>query len=161
MIPETDLYAAAFFLADHAAVENGKIYLNGGFWNQMQFPSFPASSTFSVVGVINVPWSAHHQLHKFAVIFTDADGHKFDGEFGGEFQITPNPGIEIGQPFLMPIAAAANGFVFPAPGHYSAQLLVDDEEIARWGFRVSSTEQPVGGADGPRPGTGPGDIPRF
>jgi hypothetical protein len=156
MIPETDLYAAAFFLADHAAVENGKIYMNGGFWNQMQFPSFPAASTFSVVGVINVPWSAHHQLHKFSVIFTDADGHKFDGEFGGEFQITPNPGIEIGQPFLMPIAAAANGFIFPTPGHYSAQLLVDDREIARWGFRVSSTEQFANGG-----GSSPSDIPRF
>ena len=27
MIPETDLYATAFFLADHAAVENGKVYV--------------------------------------------------------------------------------------------------------------------------------------
>ncbi len=164
MIPETDLYAAAFFLADHAAVENGKIYMNGGFWNQMQFAEFPASATFSIVGVINVPWRAHNQLHKFEVIFTDADGHKFDGAFSGEFQITPAPGAPVGEPFLMPIAAAANGFVFAEPGHYSAQLLVDGEELARWGFRVNSSA-PVsdGGAAGAGSGAGagPSDIPRF
>ena len=33
MIPETDLYATAFFLGDHASVENGKVYVNGGFIN--------------------------------------------------------------------------------------------------------------------------------
>lgn len=157
MIPETDLYAAAFFLADHAAVENGKIYMNGGFWNQMQFAEFPAAATFSVVGVINVPWSAHNEPHRFAVIFTDADGHKRDGEFGGEFTISPAPGAPIGEPFLMPIAAAANGFVFQEPGHYSAVLQVDGEEIARWGFRVSSTAPP----QFPGGGSGPADIPHF
>lgn len=160
MIPETDLYAAAFFLADHAAVENGKVYLNGGFWNQMQFPSFPAAATFSVVGVINVPWRAHDQHHKFAVTFVDADGHKLDGEFTGEFQITPNPSAGIGEPFLMPIAAAANGFMFQEPGHYSAVLSIDGEELSRWGFRVNSVapQQTAGGAEA---GSGPTDIPRF
>jgi hypothetical protein len=166
MIPETDLYAAAFFLADHASVENGKIYMNGGFWNQMQFAAFPASATFSIVGVINVPWRAHNQLHKFEVVFTDADGHPFDGAFSGEFQITPAQGAPVGEPFLMPIAANANGFVFQAPGHYSAQLLVDGDEIGRWGFRVNATPgqdggAPGGGAGAGGAGSGPADIPRF
>lgn len=157
MIPETDLYATAFFLADHASVENGKVYVNGGFFNQMQFATFPAAATFSVVGVINIPWSAQNQPHRFAVHFTDADAHRLDGEFAGEFQVTPNPEAGVGDPFLMPIAANANGFAFQGPGHYSAVLLVDGEELSRWGFTVNAAvpPQPPGG------GTGPADIPRF
>jgi len=161
MIPETDLYATAFFLADHATVENGKVYVNGGFFNQMQFATFPAGATFSVVGILNIPWSAQNQAHKFAVHFTDSDGHRLDGEFSGEFQVTPNPEAGIGDPFLMPIAANANGFVFQGPGHYSAVLLVDGEELSRWSFKVNAVtppQLPGGVAPG---GVGPADIPRF
>ncbi|HEU0206975.1 MAG TPA: hypothetical protein VFQ74_09845 [Pseudolysinimonas sp.] len=157
MIPETDLFATAFFLADHAAVENGKVYVNGGFFNQMQFASFPVAATFSVVGILNIPWSAQNQPHKFAVHFTDADGHQLDGEFSGEFQVTPNPEAGIGDPFLMPIAANANGFVFQGPGHFSAVLLVDGEELSRWSFKVNAVVVPPG----PGRGAGPADIPRF
>jgi hypothetical protein len=163
MIPETDLYATAFFLADHASVENGKVFVNGGFWNAMQFASFPASATFSVVGVINVPWSAHNQVHRFAVVFADPDGRQLEGEFNGEFQITPDPAAGVGDPFLMPIAATANGFVFTSPGHFSAMLLIDGEEAARWGFRVNHVVPDAGGgpAGAPGAGSGPADIPRF
>ncbi|MEO6533913.1 MAG: hypothetical protein ABIO06_10120 [Pseudolysinimonas sp.] len=165
MIPETDLFATAFFLADHASVENGKVYVNGGFWNQMQFATFPAAASFSIVGVINVPWQAQNQPHKFAVTFTDADGHRIDGEFAGEFQITPNPEAGIGEPFLMPIAAIANGFVFQGPGHYSAQLAIDGEELSRWGFKVNLAAAPQGGQQGgpgaDPGGSGPADIPNF
>jgi hypothetical protein len=166
MIPETDLYATAFFLADHASVENGKVYVNGGFWNQMRFAAFPAASTFSIVGVINVPWSAQRQPHRFTVTFTDADAHPIDGEFSGQFEIN-NPDAGIGEPFLMPIAATANGFLFQGPGHYSAVLTIDDEEVSRWGFTVHAIEAqtpPSEPGDGPAPtpsGSGPADIPRF
>ncbi len=160
MIPETDLFATAFFLADHAVVENGKVYVNGGFWNNMQFAAFPVASTFSVVGVINVPWSEQNKQHRFQVVFTDLDGHQLAGEFGGEFTITPDPDADVGDPFLMPIAATANGFVFPGPGHYSAVLKIDGEELSRWGFRVSAAV-PLGGAPGAPGGSGPADIPRL
>lgn len=161
MIPETDLYATAFFLADHAAVENGKVYVNGGFFNQMQFATFPAAATFSVVGILNIPWSAQNQPHRFAVHFTDADGHQLDGEFSGEFQVTPNPEAGIGDPFLMPIAANANGFLFQGPGHFSAVLLVDGEELSRWSFKVNAAVPPQA-QGGVAPGAaGPADIPRF
>jgi hypothetical protein len=136
MIPETDLFATAFFLADHATVENGKVYVNGGFWNQVRFPEFPAAATFSIVGVINVPWQAQNEIHRFTVAFADADGNRVNGEFGGEFSIAPSPDAVVGEPFLMPIAATANGFAFPAPMRYSAMLFVDGEEAARWGFSV-------------------------
>jgi hypothetical protein len=162
MIPETDLYATAFFLADHAAVENGKVYVNGGFFNQMQFATFPAAATFSVVGILNIPWSAQNQPHRFAVHFTDADGHQLDGEFSGEFQVTPNLEAGIGDPFLMPIAANANGFVFQGPGHFSAVLLVDGDELSRWSFKVNAAAAPQAPGDGVAPGgSGPADIPRF
>ena len=162
MIPETDLYATAFFLADHASVENGKVYVNGGFFNQMQFATFPAAANFSVVGILNIPWSSQNQPHKFAVHFTDADAHQLDGEFSGEFQVTPNPEAGVGDPFLMPIAANASGFVFQGPGRYSAVLLVDGDELSRWSFRVNAVTPPQVPGGGIAPGgAGPADIPRF
>jgi len=110
------------------------------------------------------------------VHFTDADGHKLDGEFNGEFQVTPNVEAGIGDPFLMPIAANANGFVFQGPGHYSAVLMIDGDELSRWSFKVNAIAQqqaapsnlPDGpGSEGPpigpggAGGNGPADIPRF
>jgi hypothetical protein len=166
MIPETDLFATAFFLADHAAVENGKVYVNGGFWNQMRFAAFPAASTFSIVGVINVPWSAQRTQHRFTVTFTDADGHAIDGEFSGQFEVN-NPEAAIGEPFLMPIAATANGFIFQKPGHYSSVLKINDEEVSRWSFTVHAIDgqtppsEPGAGAQGTPGGSGPADIPNF
>ena len=70
----TDIYAEAFFTADHGAVENGKLYVNGGFWNRLGFPSYPAVYSFSICAVIHIPWRAHHQSHSFAISFEDADG---------------------------------------------------------------------------------------
>ena len=36
----------AFFVADHADVVGGKVYVNGGFWSRLQFPSYPAVTSY-------------------------------------------------------------------------------------------------------------------
>lgn len=135
-VPEIDLRAEAFFLADHAAVESGKVYVNGAFWNRLNFVSFPAVSTFSVVAVLHVPWRAYHRAHKFSVWFEDADGQRMPGEFEGEFQIGTAPDMKVGDPTIMPIAAVVGNFTFPRAADYSAVLQVDGAEIARWPFRT-------------------------
>ena len=50
-----DFKALALFTADHAAVENGKVYVNGGFWDVLNQPSYPAQVSISLVAVISVP----------------------------------------------------------------------------------------------------------
>ncbi|MCU1414935.1 MAG: hypothetical protein JWN80_2275 [Microbacteriaceae bacterium] len=133
---DTDIYSPAFFMADHAAVESGKVYANGAFWNRMQFPGFPAVTHFGVVAVLNIPWRAYHQPHKFAVWFEDADGGRVAGELGGEFTVGTTPDMKVGDETVMPIAAMVNNFTLTKAGDYSAVLAVDGQEISRWTFKA-------------------------
>jgi len=153
--PDTDLHSVAFFLADHAAVENGKVYVNGGFWDRLRLPSFPAVVSFSVVAVLHIPWRAHLQSHRLQVTFEDEDSNPIGGGFEAEFRVGSAPDMERGDPSIMPIAAGVGGFALPRAGGYAAVLKVDGTEISRWRFRANQVIAPVGppaespGADSP------------
>lgn len=136
MTNNLDLHAPAFFLADHTAVESGKLYVNGGFWSRLNFPSFPAVTTFGVAVVLSIPWRAYHQPHKFSVWFEDADGKKFGGDIGGDFTVGASPEMKVGDSTIMPIAALVGNFMIPNPGDYAAVLSVDGQELSRWSFRA-------------------------
>lgn len=56
-----EIQAYAFFLADHAVVENGKLYVNGGFWSQVYSPDYPVVRAFGLAAVLHIPWRKHHQ----------------------------------------------------------------------------------------------------
>lgn len=133
----TDLHADAFFTADHAAVENGKLYVNGGFWNRLGLPSFPAVHTFSVGVVLHIPWRAHHQHHSFAISFEDADGQTTTNRLEGTFQSGTAPDMRPGDFTEFPLAANVGNFVFQRPGDYAAVLHLDGTEISRWRFRAT------------------------
>lgn len=132
----TDFQAAAFFLADHAAVENGKVYVNGGFWDRLQFPAFPAAVNFSVVAVVVVPWHAHNEKHTFSVTFEDADKNALAGQFDGEFQIGTEPSHRQGDASIVPLAMSVTGFAINQPDDYAAVLSIDGHEVGRWPMRV-------------------------
>lgn len=151
--PETDLRAEVFFLADHAAVESGKLYCSGGCWNRLGFPAFPTVFTFSVAAVLHVPWRAYHRDHKFAVWFENADGARLGGEMAGEFKVGAAPEMKVGDPTLLPFAGVISNFTFPKPDDYAAVLSVDGAEIARWPFRVAQVFPPVI----PHPGASPAE----
>lgn len=133
----TDIYAEAFFTADHGAVENGKLYVNGGFWNRLGFPSYPAVYSFSICAVIHIPWRAHHQSHSFAISFEDADGRTTPNRLEGEFSTGTLPDMRPGDSTEFPIAAQVGNFVFERAGDYAAVLQVDRTEIKRWRFRAA------------------------
>ena len=132
----TDIYAEAFFTADHAANENGKLYVNGGFWNRLNFPMYPAVHSFAVCAVIHIPWRAHHQSHTFAISFEDADGQTTPNRFEGEFQTGTSPDMRPGDFTNAPFAVQVGNFVFQRPGNYAAVLQVDGTEIKRWRIRA-------------------------
>jgi hypothetical protein len=161
----TDLYAEAFFTADHAAVENGKLYVNGGAWNRIGYPSFPAVQTFAVAAILHIPWRAHGQNHSFVIWFEDADGQNVGGRIEGSFQAAVPPGALSGDYTIAPAAININGFVFERPGDYAAVLSLDGTEISRWRFRVAQTfgipgapTPPIAGGVAPHPGPTP-DAP--
>lgn len=131
-----DMHAAAFYLADHAMVESGKVYANGAFWNRLNFPTYPTVVSFSVVAVIVVPWRAHHQMHRFAVSFEDADKNQVGGQFAGEFQIGTSFDQRTGDTSLVPLAMPVSNLVLERAGDYAAVLTIDGSEIDRWPFRA-------------------------
>jgi len=155
MTNDTDMYAHAFFMCDHAAVESGKVYTNGAFWNRLNFPGFPAVTHFAIVAVLNIPWRAYHQPHKFAVWFEDADAQRLPGELGGEFTVGAAPDMKVGDATIMPISAMVNNFTLTKAGDYAAVLAIDGIEIDRWPFRAT---QVFTGMQPMRP-TSPSDIP--
>jgi hypothetical protein len=152
----TDLHAEAFFTADHAAVESGKLYVNGGAWNQFGHPSFPAVQAFSVAAILHIPWRAHGQNHAFGIWFEDSDGQNLGGRIEGRFEAERPLGARPGDYSVAPLAVNINGFVFPAPGDYAAVLSVDGTEISRWRFRAVQTFSVPGTPDPP---AGAGDEP--
>jgi hypothetical protein len=153
-----DLHAEAFFTADHAAVESGKLYVNGGFWSRLNLPSFPAVQTFAVCVVLHIPWRAHHQRHTFAVVFEDADGQVTPNRLEGQFQTGTAPDMRTGDYSVVPIAITVTNFVFQRAGDYAAVLQVDGTEVSRWRFRAVQVFG-VPGPTTPPAGGGPAAIP--
>lgn len=151
------IYSVAFFTADHAAVEGGKAYVNGGFWDRMQFPSFPAAVSFAVVAVLHVPWHEYHRQHRFQIRIEDADGRRLPAEFEGEFQVGAAPEMKPGQPTVIPIVGVANGMPVDAPGTLVFVLTVDGRDIARWPVDVLQAAPPQGQRPAGPPG--PTSIP--
>jgi len=132
----TDLFAAAFFTADHGATENGKLYINGGAWDKTSHAAYPTGLTFAVVAVLHIPWRAHGQSHPFSIWFEDADGKDLGARIAGTFQATRSPEARPGDESVAPLAVNINGLILPRPGEYFAVLSVDGAELARWHFRA-------------------------
>lgn len=131
----TDLHAEAFFTADHAEVQGGKLYVNGGFWTRLNFPTFPVVHNFTICAVLHIPWRAHHQNHSFAILFEDADATTLTS-VEGDFQSGTSPDMRAGDFTSLPMAVQVGNFVFQRPGDYAAVLRVDGTEISRWRFRA-------------------------
>ncbi len=152
-MPE-QIQACAFFLSDHAAVENGKLYVNGGFWNQIYSATYPVARSFGVAAVLHIPWRQHHQAHTFAVTFQDADGQDLAARFEGQFSVGTSPTMRVGDFTVLPLAAFVTNFVFDDAGDYAGVLSVDDRELARWRFRAVEAPEPIAGTSA-SPGSGP------
>ncbi len=140
-MPE-EIQACAFFLADHAVVENGKLYVNGGFWNQVHSASYPVARAFGVAAVLHIPWRQHHKGHEFAVAFEDADGRPLAAKFEGQFRVGTAPNMRVGDFTVLPLAAFVTNFILDGPGDYAAVLDVDGAELARWRFRAAQASDP-------------------
>lgn len=151
--PVEGFKSLGFFTADHAAVESGKIYASGSYWQSLNFPAFPATlPSAAVVAVIQVPWHANNRDHEFAVEFVDADGRPVPGfEVRGQFRGAPGPDVNYGEPGVMPVAIPLFGLQFERPGEYSFILKVDGQELARYGVKVRQVAFLGGSGLPPRP----------
>jgi hypothetical protein len=131
--------SVAFFAADHAAVENGKAYVNGGFWDRILQVSYPAQISVSLVAVLRVPAEAYLANNKFAVEMEDATGNKLPSlKVEGEFRVGASPAFELGEPSVIPVAIQLNGLTIERAGVYWFVFSVNGNELDR--FRVRAEQ---------------------
>jgi hypothetical protein len=136
-----DFGLQAFLTADHAAVVDGKLYVNGGCWNGLSFPEFPhALPPGTIVVVIEVPYGKYQLDHTFELTLGDPDGGLLATKVEGTFRVAPAPGMSDGDPTLLPMAIPLPNLVLPRPGDYSFVFTINGEELGR--FRIRAAHQP-------------------
>lgn len=141
-VPETPqaiegFKALGFFAADHAAEESGKVYVNGGYWSVLRFPAFPAVlPACSIVAVIQLPFHSTQKDHGFRIDLEGSDGEKLPLQIEGGFRAAPGLDSRYGEPGVIPVAVPIHGLGFDRPGDYSFVLIVNEQELARYSFRV-------------------------
>jgi len=131
-----DFKALALFTADHAAVENGKVYVNGGFWDVLNEPSYPAQVSISLVAVISVPSRAYLEDHRVTVEMVDADEERLPLKIEGNVRVGAAPHLNPGEPSTLPLAFPLNGVLLERAGDYWFVLSVDGDELARYHIRA-------------------------
>jgi hypothetical protein len=134
--PLTDFEALAFFTADHAAVESGKAYVSGGFWDQLNLPEYPAQVSISLVAVIRVPSRAYLEDHQITVSMIDADDNPLPLRIDGNLRVGASPSLKPGDPTIVPMAFPLNGMTIEHAGNYWFVLSIDGEEKARYRIRA-------------------------
>jgi len=145
-----DFQALALFTADHAVVEGGKVYVNGGFWDIVRQPSYPTDMTFSLVAVIKVPSRAYLEDHRITVEMVDADEVRLPLKIEGDVRVGPAPHMNPGEPSTLSFAFQLNGVHLERTGDYFFVLSVDGDELARYRLRaiqIVPVPQPPGGDD--------------
>ena len=132
----TDFEALAFFVADHAAVENNKLYVNGGFWQGIMHETFPARVLGSLAAVIKVPAQEYLEDHQITVELTDHDGEYMPFRVNGKFRLGVSPHLNRGDPSVISLAFPLEGLVLERAGEYTFVLSVDESELRRYPVRA-------------------------
>jgi len=140
----TDFRVVAFFTADHAQAVGGKVYVNGGFWNQLSFPTYPSiAPPLTLAAVVEVPYRAYHQDHGFRLGMEDADGNVLPLEATGDFRVGAQAKMRVGDPTLMPVVIPITGLKIDKPGDYSFTFSIDGTELGRYQVRAVQVAVPM------------------
>jgi hypothetical protein len=135
-------------LADHAAVAEGKLFINGGGWTT----TIPDPSPLAIAGIIDVPWDETNKQHTFRLELLDTDGHAVlvDTPNGqeplfveGGFEVGRPPGVKAGTPLPFPFAF---GIMKPPlqVGRYEWRLSIDGEGDEDWSLPFNVIQPPGG-----------------
>ncbi len=125
--------ALAFFAADHVVNESGKLYVNGGFFNMLRYPVFPAVvPTLGLGASLLVPWHAYQQDHRFEITMLDEDRRELPFRVEGMLRVGADILLRHGDPSVINIAGNVTNLVVEQPGHYTLVLWVNGERLSDW-----------------------------
>jgi hypothetical protein len=147
-----DFKMLAFFLADHAEALNGKLYVNGGFFNRVRFPMYPAAlPPIAIAVVLEVPFGKYQSEHVMVVGLEDQDGEPLPFKVEARFRVGAAAEMHYGDPTVMPLAMPVYGLVLQRPGDYCFTAAVNGDELGRWPFRAEQVVVPMQFNLGPPP----------
>ena len=133
----------AFFPADHAEAIDGKVYVNGGYWCRLNFPSFPQPLNLTLVAVLKVPFGEYQAEHTFTMGLEDAESGRLPLDVEGSFRVGADPGMNDGEPTVLPVTVPVANLSIPHAGDYAFTLAVDDERLGRYPFRAVQLQAPL------------------
>jgi hypothetical protein len=133
------------FLCDSAVTAEGKLYAQGGGWNEIRTPGFPFRQPRMGLGlIVTVPYTATNQNHRLEVQLMSEDGllplqTSPDGEkstLEAQFNLGRPATLQPGDAQVVPFAVNIDGCEFSSPGAFSFVLRLDGTEVKRLTFRV-------------------------
>lgn len=132
-------------LADRAEVVNGKLYMMGGGWSDLQrMPAAenqpPPPSHLSVAVSVSVGWNETNETHHLRLTIENEDATQRLAEVEGDIEVGRPPGIPPGsdQRALLAVSAAV---AFPSPGAYRVMATLAGESRSVT-FRVHDVAPP-------------------
>jgi hypothetical protein len=143
LIDEHRPRAECFILCDYARVENGKLYIIGGGWDQITPQILPLSFPAYLAMKIVLPGAMAVQSVNIRIELLDQDGKMLgepvldaplQGTLTAEFTGTVRNELPKAPVFL----AVGVQMQIARPGEFRTRLLIDDEAIAETGFSVAS-----------------------
>lgn len=144
------------FLADSVVTADGKLYVQGGGWNNINAGQIPHRHDRIGIGIlIYVPYTATNERHKLEVSLQDADGRELpigdappdmeseDGKirhFEAQFNVGRPPTIPPGDEQVVAFSLNINGLQFDRADRYAFIISVDGTEMKRLAFRVNQRQ---------------------
>ncbi len=128
-------------LCDHAEVADGKLFVNGGGWDQIA----PNGGPTGVAMLVHVPWDKTNERRKIRGALIDHDGNPVRQHTpGGESDVGFELGFEVGRPVGVPPGSEVSvpfALNFPPmtlhPNQgYTWLFTLDSEELGRVSFRT-------------------------
>lgn len=141
-------------LCDSAVTAEGKIYVQGGGWNMLSPPAFPAQlPRIGLAVCVSVPYTATNHNHTLEITLESEDGEVVSvgppssdpidpasvprpGKITAQFNMGRPPILQAGDAQTMPFAVNVDGLMLASPGAYAFVIKIDDTEMERLAFRA-------------------------
>jgi len=129
-------------LADHAEAINGKLYMNGGGWTDLNRPvvagQAPPPNAFSIALSVFVPWGDTNRPIDLKLVVEDDDGNNLI-DITSQIVVGRSPILPPGSGQHTPLAINAVQ-VFPKAGGYRVVVKLG-EDVRTWPFRITDIPQ--------------------
>jgi hypothetical protein len=138
----------AFFAADHIAVApDAKMYVNGGFFGLLSFPTFPANlGTLGVAAVFELPFHDTMQDHMIRIGMRGPADQELPVRVEATFRAAPRVETQFGDPGIVPFGVTIPNVQIPVPGVYHLVLWFDGIEKST--YRIRAVQIPMAASSG-------------